>query len=270
MVAMGAEILHALTATYSPVGSVALDDYLDRIARVMSRHTPGAPAAPRIVTLRGDSIRTLALPPDTILISVGLLEALDDEAELAFVVAHELAHLASEDPERLLIRLGLRTLSRGAEAAGTEAWRQAGLDLTCFGYGNARERHADAIATAAVVEAGYDADAIRRLLNRLERRVEAGDARVAELFFAHPPPRDRLRQTERTLASLVRRPALPKVNREPFRRAAGPQALANLTPAKIAIPASPEVSARFRGRVWRRSAWVVGLLAAVVAVVWFF
>jgi len=214
------EVLRAIGAAWSCVAHPGLEDYLTRLARRVATRIEGAPAPPRILLLDDESVRSLSLPSGTLLLSLGLISAIEDEAELLFVLGHELAHAASGNAAGRLVRLGLHAVTRDRGASAGAAWEQAALDLVRLGYGRRAEAEADATALGAVLELGYDPESVLRFLSRIGRGVAAGSAALADYFLAHPLPRQRVRLIERQLRGHVSSQA-GRVNRELFRRAAG-------------------------------------------------
>ncbi|HEX6852073.1 MAG TPA: M48 family metallopeptidase [Candidatus Polarisedimenticolaceae bacterium] len=213
----------------APVGQA----YLDRIARHVAARSEGAPSAVRVVVVDTDVHRALALPSGTLLLSAGALAFLEDEAELAFVLGHELAHAASGDAAVRLSRLGFRASGSGGDRNG-EAWADAASDLGSLGYGRHRERDADARAVLGMLALGYDALAASRYLERLEVAIEAGDPAVAETALAHPTPAERKRRLSKLLYGRVAEDVGPlKVNREVFRRAVPKDLGKSLVPVRL-------------------------------------
>jgi hypothetical protein len=152
------------------------------------------------------------VPVGGMLISLGLLAQLEDEAQLAFVLAREAAldesgvvarrYAAARDRAMAGSRLGRgRRLGEQVLHALEVSWR--------LGYGVPWEREADRRAAAALRAAGYDGDAPGRTLSLLEAASLAG--RGARFLLAA----DR--------ADEIPVPPGPKgaLNREVYRRAVG-------------------------------------------------
>ena len=213
-----AHVAHAVASLWGILGAPALDAYLDRIARTIASRIDGAPPAPRVRLLDTGRALSLALPSGTLYLSRGLLTALADEAELAFVAGHELSHATSRD---LALPLARR---------GSLGWGDFVRDLVRLGFGRRREREADARAVEAMGAVGYDVASVRRLLLRLRDRAAAGDAELADLATAHPTPEDRLRWIDRAFYGRVPEDRIVHVNREVFRRAVARDAWGALVP----------------------------------------
>jgi hypothetical protein len=232
------EVRAALADRWKLVGSGAPQAYLDRIARQVADRIEGAPANVDVLLVDDAAHRTLALPSGSLLVSVGTLLFLADEAELAFVLGHEIAHAASGDAAVRLVRLGFLGATRGADGHDAEAWADAALDLVRLGYGRRRERDADARAIEAVLALGYEPESALRYLRRVQIRVDLADPAFAEQASSHPIAIDRIRRIERALYGRVKEDGVLKVNRELFRRVCGREAL----------------SSTLLGREWREQA----------------
>ncbi len=214
------EMRAALEAQWRFVGTASLTAYLDGLARQVATRVEDAPSEVRVLLFEDSRLRTLALPSGALLISLGTLLFLEDEAELVFVLAHELTHAACADAATRLVRMGFDVFLREGGETTEAGWSRAAADLVTLGYGRHRERDADARGLEAVLALGYDPEAVLRYLDRLRSLVDRGDARVAEMFVAHPTPADRMRRAEKALFERSV-PQSGRVNREVFRRAAG-------------------------------------------------
>ncbi len=262
--ALEREVRAALGIRWSFATGEPLQGYLDRIARQVAERMEDGLAACRVAIVEADDWRALALPSGTLLVSAGLLFALEDEAELAFVLGHEAAHAASGEAAVRLARLGLFS-DRPHDRPGGEAWAEAAEDLLRLGYGRRREREADRRALEAVLDVGYDPASATRFLERSRRRIQEGDPLVAAYAAAHPTPADRIRRIEFALHARPADRAALRVNREVFRRvlrhaaeAGGLRRTSLHDTADLAAgtPAPPS---------WKRALWLLGVTAGLTA-----
>jgi len=158
-------------------GSPELGALLTRLARHWPEH--GYSLQVGIVPL--DAPNAFALPGGQLLVTRGLLEQVHSENELAFVLGHELGHVAGRDPLRalgrgLLVDLALATIgsAEGAGVAGSAAM------LGERSFSRAQERAADRFGLALVAaEYGHVAgaeDFLRRLPDAAAGEGTATDA----------------------------------------------------------------------------------------------
>jgi predicted Zn-dependent protease len=137
----------------------------------------------------------LALPGGPVFVSWPLLEVCQgNRDEIAFVVAHEMAHIVRQHTlDRILKDAALSLLLRqtsGRHAAS--AWlSKAGRQLLGGAYSSEDELEADAFAVALVGTAGGDALAGERLLEALAQRVQSVGI-PGDYFATHPPLVERI------------------------------------------------------------------------------
>jgi predicted Zn-dependent protease len=237
------------------VSAPRAQSYLDRLAREIARRLGLSAAGSGVILVDERRARTLGLPSGTVVLTTGMLATIEDEAELMFVLGHELAHVAAGEAGARLVAIGLRAAAQD----DPQELVQATVAAASLGYGDDRELAADARATAVMGLMGYDVVAARRHLARLRPRIDRTDEDLIELALAHPTPALRARRIE--LAAASTRPpvlAMARVNRDIFRRAVGPMVLAaDLVPVAASSTAD-------RGRARRRFPLRVAALAGAV------
>jgi predicted Zn-dependent protease len=174
----------------APAGTPApqLDELVERLARHWPQH--GYPLD--VAILEVPVPNAFALPGGRLLVSRGLIDQAGSENELAFVLGHELGHVAGRDPLRalgrgLLVSLALSVIggSEGASVAATSA------QLGERSFSRSQERAADRFGLA-LVAAEYGtvagaADFLRRL----------PDAGAGGWLSTHPGSAERVAELER-------------------------------------------------------------------------
>jgi predicted Zn-dependent protease len=259
---MEAEVRSALDGSWKFVTSDGVSSYLNEVARQLTVRIDGAPENGRVILIDEDALRATALPSGVVLISLGLLRFLEDEAELAFVLARELAHVASGETAVRLVRSSLGALAQDEAGRPDAAWTEAMLDLTRLGYGRRRELDADATALRAMLSQRYDPSSALRFLRRLKFAVSAADPTVADAAVAYPPPGYRIRKLERILYGRIGRAPVQRVNREVFRRAVGTASGDGLVSTALgAVTPAAAPSAEPGWRFSRRTGILLGVLA---------
>ena len=177
-----------------------LDAYLarlgDRLAPDGAR-TAGAPVL-RFSVIRDPTLDAFALPDGRVFVHTGLLAAVDNEAQLALILAREIAHVVQRHALAVSraggltpVRFeGVAPLSPTAAAiAGASAplARLAALN----GYGTRLEREADAAALAGLARGGWDATAATAVYTVLAR--DSGERGALETFLLGSPMKLRAR-----------------------------------------------------------------------------
>jgi len=264
------EVRLAVGRRWRFVTAEGLGEYLNRIARSVAAALGASPGAVQVFVFDDRTLRSVTLPSGTVLLSVGLLSALEDEAELAFVLGHELAHVAGGDAARGLVRLGLHAVSRHRVTSGRQPWSWAAEDLIKLGHGRERESEADRRALEALLELRYDPHAALRCLERLDERVQRGDPGLRDLACSGPAPRERRAALASELQRQTEGPGQGKINREPFHRAAGREILAAALRSDgsfVAVTRSRDRRARLLRRVAIWTGLGIALLASLILAV---
>ena len=150
-------------------------------------------------------INAFAAPGGLVLVTRGLLDCCESEAELAAVLAHEVAHVAGRHGLQaikkgrlnsalaVLAVEGVKNFADEDLAELTEAYEGSILDITTTlvnrGYARELELEADAAALAILRRVGYPESALSTMLGRMGERLEPGGLDFAK---THPHPDERL------------------------------------------------------------------------------
>ena len=170
----------------------ALAELLERVAR----HWPANPYAFEILIWDQSDPNALALPGGTIAITTGLLDAVESENELAFVLGHELGHFRNRDHLRGLGRgvgfsLALAAVGLSAGGGAAQLASVAG-ELTQRGFGRDQEQAADRFGLQLVAaEYGHTAGATD-LFDHIPSPVEGLAGDLTGYLSTHPLHADRV------------------------------------------------------------------------------
>ncbi len=155
-------------------GSPAVERYLDGVLTRLAVAN-GAPNAPyRVTLLDSPVVNAFALPSGDIFVTRGLLALANDGAEIAAVMAHEIAHITAhhaaqraelERTAALFTRVSTQVLDRPQQ--GEE--QAARMQLSIAHFSREQEFEADRIGITTIAKAGFDPYAASRFLDALER-----------------------------------------------------------------------------------------------------
>jgi predicted Zn-dependent protease len=171
-------------------------------------------------------VNAFALPGGYIYITRGILAHMNNEAELAAVVGHEIGHVTarhgvSQMSKAQLAQIGLNV---GAIVAPEQAERfgglaQTGLGLLFLKYGRDDERQADDLGLRYMVGDGYDPRPMADMFDMLDRvSAASGAGRVPGWMSTHPAPVNRRARAESQIASAQRDVSSGKVEQQSFLR----------------------------------------------------
>ncbi|MDT8399046.1 MAG: M48 family metalloprotease [Pseudomonadales bacterium] len=194
------EVDPALSAYVSEVGQ--------RLAAVSDRPLPY-----EFAVLNNSVPNAWALPGGKIAVNRGLLLELNNEAELAAVLGHEVVHAAARHGAQAMTR---GVLLQGALVVGAVAARnsefsdvivgssQLGAQLISQSYGRDAERESDYYGIQYMVRAGYDPRAAVSLQQTFVRLSEGQASGWLEgLFASHPPSQERVDNNQALVNELM-------------------------------------------------------------------
>jgi predicted Zn-dependent protease len=150
------------------------------------------------------TINAFALPGGPIFITSGLLNELDDEDEVAGVLAHEIVHVLARHSAQQIAKNELTNglvgavgvASGDANAAQTAA---VIAQLINMSYGRDDELQSDGIGVCLMIDAGYSPEAMVEVMTVLAQA--GGDNRPPEFFSTHPNPENRISEIEEAIAN---------------------------------------------------------------------
>lgn len=146
--------------------------------------------------LNNDEVNANAFPGGRIYIWTGLITALErNQDQLAFVVAHETAHVARGHTAAAIKRQMGTDFAVQALLGGEDAAQYASLvgDLVLRGYGRTAEYEADRIALRYMQAAGYDPTAAYAVIREFQKLGGDKDPSQVELVFdTHPGNNSRI------------------------------------------------------------------------------
>jgi predicted Zn-dependent protease len=211
-IALGREAQRKVRAQ-TPVVAGPVDAYVTSIGRQLAAHA-GGPRYPYTFTVANyREINAFALPGGPVWINRGAIEAATTEAQLAGVLAHEVAHVArrhaADQISKGLIANGLLDLL-GAILGNTGGARtaQAGAQVLAGGYmmkfTREDERDADRAGAEIMQRAGYDPHGLLEFLQTLRQRSGRDPSSVEVFLSTHPSPAERVDQLRAQLRSVPR------------------------------------------------------------------
>ncbi|MCX6827496.1 MAG: M48 family metallopeptidase [candidate division Zixibacteria bacterium] len=151
-------------------------------------------------------VNAFATPGGYLYFYSGLLRQMDNEAELAAVVAHEISHVvARHGIKRLQATIGVSLAGQivfGKNPGVLEQVTNIGLGLTFAGYSRANENEADNLGIQYMTKAGYDPKATLTMFKKLALLSKDNPDFFEKLSMSHPDTQERIRRSETLIDSL--------------------------------------------------------------------
>jgi len=226
---MGQEAKKQIVKEYGLYENLELKAYIDEVGAKITANCERKNLPIEFVVLNTPLVNAFAVP-GVVFVTRGILDLIDDEAELAGVIGHEMGHITNFHSVKLIQKqYGYGFLATFAAVAGTiyspkfedsrsyaayydTLYRGIGLVTAGFlsGYGRKFELEADHSGLRYAVWAGYDPDAMISFFKRMDVLSRDQTSGIELFLRTHPPTRDRIRQTQKELALVSNSPALVK------------------------------------------------------------
>lgn len=194
---LGQQIAGNLLGVAPLVNDPALQRYVNRVGRWVALQSERPDLTWHFGVVASEDINAFAAPGGYVLVTQGLYRKLDNEAQLAGVLGHEIGHVIRKHHLELLRQSQLVSAIGGLLAKKVKDDNQLvqniignGAEIVARSLDKGAEYEADRIGMVLAARAGYDAYGLPTVLQEIGH-VSAGDSRVALLFKTHPHPVDR-------------------------------------------------------------------------------
>ncbi len=184
-------------------------EYVNRIGQNIVKNSD-AKVPFTIKVIDSDEINAMALPGGFFYVNSGLILAADDEAELAGVMAHEIAHVAAHHAMREQTRMNYAQMGTiplifvgGGLGYGLYEAASLAVPITFLQFSRDFERQADFLGIEYMYRAGYDPQALPSMFEKIEHLEKTKPNMIAKAFSDHPQTPDRILATQQEIAHLL-------------------------------------------------------------------
>lgn len=195
---IGREVAGNLLGAAPLVNDAGLQQYVNQVGRWVASQSERPDLPWHFGIIASNDINAFAAPGGYVFITHGLYRILEDEAELAGVLAHEIGHVIQKHHLKILQKSQLLDLGAGLLAEKLAKDNQTakkviggGAEIFSRGLDKNAEFEADRIGVVLSARAGYDAYALPGVLQKIGHHSGSDDS-VMLLFKTHPHPDDRL------------------------------------------------------------------------------
>ncbi|MEI9813950.1 MAG: M48 family metallopeptidase [Acidobacteriota bacterium] len=198
-VQMGKEAAEEVRKTMPIVNNKDLTDYVNRIGARLAKSKRAGGFPYTFEVLNDPSINAFALPGGPMFVHTGLIAAVDNESQLAGVLAHEMSHVALRHGSTNVSKANIIQLPAmlGANVLGAKGgiWGtlgQLGIGLgaqsVLLKYSRDAEKEADLNGAQIMNDAGYDPTQMAIFFDKLQADGERDNSKLANFMSDHPTP----------------------------------------------------------------------------------
>jgi predicted Zn-dependent protease len=193
---LGAAVSEKIRARYGVVQDADVHRYVTLVGSVLAQASSRPNLPWTFIVLDTDGVNAFAAPGGFVHITRGALALLENEAELAGVLAHELVHAAEKHTVNALqknktIQMGADETLSGNAALLNQLTERVYLDLVEKGFGRAEENESDEKGAVIANTIGYAPQGLGAFLTRLQERNKTATEKRG-LFASHPEMKERL------------------------------------------------------------------------------
>jgi beta-barrel assembly-enhancing protease len=211
---MGKQYSMMIETSSKMVTDPVVTEYVNRIGQNLVRNSD-AQVPFTIKVIDSDVVNAFALPGGFFYVNSGLILAADEEAELAGVMAHEIAHVCARHAMRQMTRANIANISTiplifvgGGIGYAVRSAAGIGLPLTFVSFQRGFEAEADYLGLQYMYKTGYDPQAFVAFFEKIEALEKKKPGSLDKAFATHPQTPDRIEASQKEIATIL--PARPE------------------------------------------------------------
>jgi predicted Zn-dependent protease len=211
---MGKQYSMMIESSSKMVNDPVVTEYVNRVGQNLVRNSD-AQVPFTIKVIDSDVVNAFALPGGFFYVNSGLILAADEEAELAGVMAHEIAHVCARHAMRQMTRANIANISTiplifvgGGIGYAVRSAAGIGLPLTFVSFQRGFEAEADYLGLQYMYKTGYDPQAFVAFFEKIEALEKKKPGSLDKAFATHPQTPDRIEASQKEIATIL--PARPE------------------------------------------------------------
>jgi len=210
-IAMGKYYAQEVERTAKLVDDPVVAEYVNRVGQNLVRNSD-AKVPFTIKVIDDDTLNAFALPGGFFYVNSGLILAADEEAELAGVMAHEIAHVTARHVTKNMTKAEIANWAMlPLMIFGPAGWFGYGLyqasnfliPMTFLKFSRDAEREADFFGLQYMFAAGYDPNAYVSFFEKIRAQEKRQPGSVPKIFASHPPTPERIQKTQAEIAQIL-------------------------------------------------------------------
>jgi len=204
-IALGKQMAQEVERQAKIVNDPVIAEYVNRLGQNLVRNSD-AKVPFTIKVLETEEVNAFALPGGFFFVNTGLILQTDNEAELAGVMAHEIAHVAARHGTREATRgtiLSYATLplmmAGGWTGYAIYQGASAAIPLGFLKFSRGFESEADMLGLQYLYKTGYDPTSFVDFFEKIESLEKKKPGTLSKVFSSHPMTEDRIRAAQQNI-----------------------------------------------------------------------
>ncbi|HKW18908.1 MAG TPA: M48 family metallopeptidase [Terriglobales bacterium] len=208
-IALGKQVSQQVETQSKVINDPVISEYINRLGQNIVRNSDSlVPFTIKVID--SDDVNAFALPGGFFYVNSGLILAADEEAELAGVMAHEIAHVAAchyarENTRASLLQYMTIPLILMGGPVGYAAYEGASLavPLTFLKFSRGFEAQADYLGVQYMYKSGYDPAAFISFFEKIQALDKRKPGTISKAFETHPQTPDRIKASQEEIATIL-------------------------------------------------------------------
>ena len=208
-IALGKMLAQEVERSSKIVDDPVIAEYVNRVGQNLVRNSD-ARVPFTIKVIDSEEVNAFALPGGFFFVNTGIVLLADSEAELASVMAHEIAHVAARHGTRQATRAQIANLASipliflgGWTGYGIRQAAGFAIPVTFLKFSRGFEQEADFLGVQYLYATGYDPNAMVEFFERLQAREKRKPGTMSKLFSSHPATTDRAERIQKQIDELL-------------------------------------------------------------------
>src|SRR3984893_522436 len=210
-IALGKQAAMEVEKTAKMINDPVVTEYVNRVGQNLVRNSD-AKVPFTIKVIDSDEINAFALPGGFFYVNSGLILRADEEAELAGVMGHEIAHVSARHGTKTATKGELMQLATipvmilapyGMAGYGIYEGLNLAIPMSYLKFTRDAEKEADFLGLQYMYKSGYDPNAFVSFFEKIEAEERRHPGSIPKIFSTHPPTPDRVQKAQEEIATIL-------------------------------------------------------------------